>query len=130
MGDTTPYGVIEITRQFSRETAEIAVVLSHEIVHARMHDPFAMPAKYSTGRRLFFHGEEEIAHIKSLWTAVVLWPNHHSVWSVLKAQWLLEPWFYIAVVPQCIVSLVLLVAMGFALFKGSKERFNKIHVQT
>jgi hypothetical protein len=81
MGDITPLGVIEVPNRFIGKPAEIAVVLSHEILHAERHDPFGTPAEYSPWRRLFWHNEEEVAHNKSLWTAMMLWRKHHSVWG-------------------------------------------------
>jgi hypothetical protein len=70
----TPLGVIEVAKRFSGKPAEIAVVLSHEIIHAERHDPFAMPSEYSLEAGIPSR-EDEVAHTKSLWTATVLWPQ-------------------------------------------------------
>ena len=114
LADTTRLGVIEIPQLFEGHPAQLAVLLSHEIVHEQRHDPFATPPKLSRWRRLLWHQEEEIAHNKDLWVALKLWPRYHSVWDVLGWQWLFEPFFYLMVTPVCLFALtgLLLLASG------------------
>ena len=47
--DTTGSGVIEIPQHFAAQPAQLAVLLSHEIVHEQRHDPFATPTEYPLG---------------------------------------------------------------------------------
>ncbi len=66
MADTTPFGVIEIPYRFQNQPPQLAVVLSHEIVHEQRHDPITNPPVYPLWRRLLWHQEEEIAQYGSL----------------------------------------------------------------
>ena len=112
MGDTTALGVIEIPRRFEGKPAQLAVVLSHEIVHEQRHDPFVTPTEYPLWRRLLWHQEEEVAHDKDLWVAMKLSIRNPSVWNVFGAQWLLEPPLYVMVGPQCIFAIIYLLILG------------------
>ena len=111
-GDTTRFGVIEIPRRFEGQPAQLAVVLSHEIVHEQRHDPFVTPTEYPLWRRLLWHEEEEVAHNKDLWVALKLWPRYHSVWNVLGAEWIFEPFFYLLVGPLCVLDVICLLLLA------------------
>jgi hypothetical protein len=117
MADTTTLGVIEIPRRFQGQPAQIAVVLSHEIVHEQRHDPFVTVPEYPLWRRLLWHQEEEVAHNKDLWVALKLWPKFHSVWNVLGLQWLIEPFFYLMVGPVCILAAAGLLMLIYSVWK-------------
>ncbi len=111
-GDTTRLGVIEIPRRFEGQPAQLAVVLSHEIVHEQRHDPFVTPTEYPLWRLLLWHEEEEIAHNKDLWVALKLWPRYHSVWNVLGGEWIFEPFFYLLVGPLCVLDVICLLLLA------------------
>lgn len=106
MADTTPQGVIEIPARFKNEPAQVAVLLAHEIVHEQRHDPYAPRITYPLWRRLLWHEEEEVAHIKSFWIALALWPRYHSVWAILGMWWILEPYLFFVVTPAAILAIV------------------------
>jgi hypothetical protein len=111
--DTTASGVIEIPYKFQGHPAELAVLLSHEIVHEMHHDPFLKPSEYSVWRRLIWHQEEEVAHNTDLYVAMRLWPSNHSVWNVLGKEWLLEPFLYLLKGPLCLVDIICFVFMSY-----------------
>ena len=114
LADTTAQGVIEIPQRFEGQPAQVAVVLSHEIVHEQRHDPFVTPPEYPRWRRLLWHQEEEVAHNKGLWVALKLWPRYHSVWNVLGWQWLAEPFLYPMVTPVCLFAVVGLLMLAYS----------------
>jgi hypothetical protein len=124
-GDTTPLGVIELPERFRDEPAVIAVILSHEIVHAERHDPIVVPSEYPLWRRLLWHNEEEAAHCKGLWTALKLSFKYPSVWLVLGAQWLLEPPLYVIVGPQSIAAGLALLFLAIRTIRQGRLRIAK-----
>lgn len=93
MGDTMPDGMIELPNRLQGYPAEIAVVLSHEILHAERHDPFVLAPKPPLLHRLLWRGEEADAHTKSLLTAIDLWRKDHSVWRVSERNGCLSLFF-------------------------------------
>lgn len=129
LGDTTAQGVIELPERFAKRPAQIAVVLSHELIHEQRHDPFTRPAEYSVLRRVFWHGEEEEAHNKDLWVAIKLWRKHHDVWGVLGCQWLFEPAFYLLVGPIAAFALTYLAKLAYELLNHLRSWLSKRHMQ-
>ena len=132
MADTTPSGVIEIPYRFQGQPAQLAVVLSHEIVHELQHDPFTKPPMYPLWRRALWHQEEEVAHNKDLWVALRLRDRYPSVWNVLGRQWLLEPIIYWFVGPFLLLDLTCLALLAYSFGKGvfsrglPRQRGNKL----
>lgn len=118
MADTTPSGVIEIPYRFQGQPAQLAVVLSHEIVHEQRHDPFTDPPTYPVWRRVLWHQEEEVAHNKDLWVALRLRDQYPSVWNVLGREWLLEPLLYWFVGPFLLLDLTFLALLAFSVRKS------------
>jgi hypothetical protein len=117
MGSTTAEGVIELPNLFQGKPPEIAVVLSHEIFHAERHDPFQTPPEYSPWRRIFWQGEEESAHSKSLRVAAQLWPWYPSVWHVLDGQWFLEVLLYLFGGLQAIFAAGVLIYLSVSAYR-------------
>jgi hypothetical protein len=124
-GDTTPLGVIELPQRFRDKPAAIAVILSHEILHAERHDPIVVPHEYPLWRRLFWRTEEEAAHCKGFWTALKLSSKYPSVWQVLGAQWILEPPLYFIVGPQSILAGVALLFLAVRAIRQGRLQIAK-----
>jgi hypothetical protein len=55
-------GVVHVCQQFLSDSAQIAAVLSHEIVHLERHDPDIRPTEHSFLHRFFGYTEEQEAH--------------------------------------------------------------------
>lgn len=123
MAATTPLGVIEIPYRFQGQPAQLAVVLSHEIVHEQRHDPFTSPTEYPLWRRLLWHQEEEVAHNKDLWVALKLRPKYHSVWHVLGGQWVWEPLIYWFLGPFLLLDVSCLLLLAYSIRKSVFKLF-------
>ena len=127
--DTTGLGVIEIPQHFAGQPAQLAVLLSHEIVHEQRHDPFATPTEYPLWRRLLWHEEEEVAHNKDFSVAFKLWFEHHDVWNVLGWEWLIEPFFYFAVGPVFLIAVAGLLTLAYDVLMNFRGLFSRQFTQ-
>ena len=121
--DTTPLGVIEIPYRFQNQPPQLAVVLSHEIVHEQRHDPITNLPVYPLWRRLLWHQEEEVAHNKDLWVAFRLRHRYPSVWNVLGRGWFLEPLIYWFTGPFLLLDLSCLALLAFSVRKDVYKLF-------
>ena len=109
---SVPQGIVHVCNQFRSEPAELAVVLSHEIVHLERHDPDSRPAKHSRLHRWLGFTEEQDAHWQGLKTALKLLPHHPSVWHVLGWQWFLEIYWRLWPIWLALLELPLVIALG------------------
>ena len=123
MADTTADGVIEIPYRFQNQPAQLAVVLSHEIVHEQRHDPFTRAREYPLWRRLLWHQEEEVAHNKDFWVALNLWPTYPSVWNVMGREWIWEPFLYWLIGPLCLLDVACLLLLAYSVRRGVLKLF-------
>lgn len=117
-----PQGVVHVCTQFRSEPAELAVIVSHEIVHLERHDPDTHPAKHSRLHRWLGYTEEQDAHWQGFKTALNLLPNHPSVWHVLGWQWFLEMYWRLWPSWLALLELPIVIALGVHLDKRRTRR--------